>query len=289
MSRTLAFTLAIAAATSCGPEREPETSGVALEDAAELFGEAFCEPRAECCSPFEVPSVAECESTMEQTVTAVRDVAEAEELTYDPSCWAATVEHLRERGCEADPAPDEAECRAPCWPFHGGQQLGEYCTVYEVNVTDCAQGLECAPPFCEGGNCKEVCRDPCARSELGERCLDVPCERGLSCDVLLDECVPTPEIGEPCVWGSGCGEGAMCDDATDECVPGVEPDELGAPGTPCNSYLQCESGSCPAGYCAEHPERGEPCTGRCADGLECSATTSTCVDPSPSICTDDPL
>jgi len=150
----------------------------------------------------------------------------------------------------------------------------------------CIQGLACqnSPDYGSA-----TCVEPAAADE---DCRDRPCAEGLSCDVMLDECVPTPAIGEPCVWGSGCGEGAMCDDATNTCVAGADaedPDALGPPGTPCNSWRQCRSGSCPAGFCAALPGPGEPCSLGCADGFECSMDTFTCVEPAPSICTADPL
>jgi hypothetical protein len=291
MSRTVAVAWMLVA-IGCSVDRGLESSGLALEDAPDAFATEYCERRADCCSPFDVPSVAMCALTTEQSMTTMLALADANDLTYDPSCWGATMELLREDDCEAQLQPALDECRPRCSPWHGDQQVGEYCTVYELNVTDCAPGLVCVLPYCESGDCKEVCRDPCARAELGERCLNVPCDDGMLCAVLDDECVPTPAIGEPCVWGSGCGDGAMCDDASDTCIEGVEPGELGAPGTPCNSWMQCESGSCPAGFCADHPDPpdlGEPCTDSCTDGLECSATTSTCEEPGRSICTADPL
>ncbi len=272
--------------------------GLAIEDAPMAFYDSYCARLADCCSPFDVPSVSQCMLSIDQQIAAMQAIADNDGLVYDPTCWPARIEELDAAGCGAPPIEEEGDdCRPPCTAFHGDQQVGEYCTLYDVAVTDCAAGLECAMPFCEQGGCKEVCRDPCARSALGERCLDVQCEDGLLCDVLEDECVPAPDIGEPCVWGSGCGEGAMCDDVNDTCVPAEpadddsddEPEEdLQPPGAPCNAYWQCQSGDCPNGFCADLPGRGEPCSSACAGGLECDADTATCTDPDPGICEASP-
>jgi hypothetical protein len=287
---TLAWALAAAACDRVVDGDAASNEGLAVEDAPAAFHEDYCARLTKCCSPFEVPSVAECMLGIDQQIAAMQVIAENDGLVYDPTCWAETLEHLEAQACDPpSTSENDDECRPPCKAWHGEQQIGEYCTIYEVDVTDCANGLACTMPFCEQGDCKEVCLDPCARAALGERCLDVQCHDGLLCDVLEDECVPTPEIGEPCVWGSGCGEGAMCDDESDECVPADTPEEMGQPGAPCNSYRQCASGSCPAGFCAELPGRGEPCSEICAEGLECDPATSKCADPGPAICDAAPL
>lgn len=46
------------------------------------------------------------------------EIAEAEELTYDPMCWLAEVEHLRDRDCAGEPFDDD-ECTPLCRPWHG--------------------------------------------------------------------------------------------------------------------------------------------------------------------------
>lgn len=269
--------------------------GLAIEDAPAAFHESWCARVAECCSPFEVPSVAECSLSIDDQITAMKEIADERGLVYDPACWAARIDELDALGCEAPPTEDDDdECRPACMPWHGDRQVGEYCMVYDVaGLTDCAPGLACAMPYCEQGDCKEVCLDPCARSALGDPCLDVQCEAGLLCDVIENECVPAPAIGEPCVWGSGCGEGAMCDEDVDECVPteptsddgdGDDDPELQPPGAPCNAYWQCQSGDCPNGFCAALPGSGEACSLGCADGLECDDETAVCTDPDPGIC-----
>jgi hypothetical protein len=296
----LAVALAITGCDRVVDSDATPSGGLAVEDAPAAFHDAYCDRTAECCSPFTVPSVAQCMSDIDQRIGVMKVLAEDDGLVYDPECWADAIARLDAQGCDTPSAPeeDDGECRPPCKPWHGDQQVGEYCTLYDVDITNCAKGLACAMPFCEQGSCKEVCLDPCARAALGERCLDVQCDEGLVCDVLEDECVRAPEIGEPCVWGSGCGEGAMCDDAIDECVPAAppedddedEPDEdLEPPYAPCNAYWQCQSGSCPNGFCAELPGRGDACSDICAEGLECDAMTSKCIEPNPLICDAAPV
>jgi hypothetical protein len=223
-------------------------------------------------------------------LAAMRASAVNNGLVYDPSCWGATIEVLRRDECDARFDEDDDDCAAPCRPWHGQREIDEYCSYDEFGLTDCAQGLVCAPKFCEEGDCPSVCHDPCARSQAGERCRDVPCADGLACDVEEDTCVTAPALGEPCVSGGGCGEGRRCDDATDTCVSGSEEEPQGAlPGEPCTGHSQCLSGMCPAGYCTALPGEGEPCTNACEEGLVCDDATSLCGPPPSALCTDDPL
>lgn len=288
--RRLALLASLLGVTSCDRIVD-DGGGIALDDAAPVFFTEFCTRQTDCCSPFEIPAMGECQTNVRTQIERMTEIAEDEELTYDPTCWLAEVEHLRDRDCGSEPIDDG--CTPPCRPWYGHQEVGDYCSTYDFALSNCGPGLVCAPSVCPASDCPLVCHDPCARAELGEPCLDVPCEVGLVCDVVGDACVRAPEIGERCLPGSVCGEGAMCDPDTNACVPAVADapgDAPGAPGAPCNAYWQCESASCPAGYCADGlPGEGEECTGRCSSELVCDATTGRCGAAGPAVCTDDPL
>ena len=111
---------------------------------------------------------------------------------------------------------------------------------------DCADDLVCLWIWGEGVSTDwGTCEPPLV---LGEVCGPWDCELGLHC------ADPMP-------------------DDTDRTMICVEADPVGAP---CMGHRTCDTRYCPAGYCAEPPELGEPCPADiCAEGYDCIVGTCT--------------
>jgi hypothetical protein len=136
-------------------------------------------------------------------------------------------------------------CEEDCQYFFGDQPEGAACEAVGHRMSDCEEGLICAPD--------RRCHQPCDYSfiaPLGGWCGPargmwfVTCDAGLRCGPE-GTCQPAAAIGESCVDNFGCAIGGWCDTETNLCT------SVGADGTPCVTDDQCESMVCVEGRCLE--------------------------------------
>lgn len=308
-------------AISCDRGEDDEPTILPIGEAVDALDDAYCQRVVDCgCDEEWQPTPAECREQMETSIAAWREDGESHGLVYDGSCLGTMVDQLDDLGCDPpgdgndEDAPD---CVRPCNIYHGTARAGEACHRYDT-FGDCAQGLECSVEICDAEDCTGTCRDPCRRAEIGERCDDVQCvegatcdyttgrcrslgdegdgcfdfgcREGLACDFENDRCVTLPSAGEPCFQGQ-CAEDFFC--VTDPVDPTIQ--TCNAPGElddPCMGHRQCESGYCPAGFCKELPGDGETCFGTCADGYSCSGVVdemTVCEKAAPAVCQGNPI
>lgn len=282
----------IASLLACDAESDAP-SKVALADAEDVFERAYCERMFSCrCEQgryFE--SIAACMDLVRIQVDQLRDVPPMAGVTYDPRCLGERKDQLDELGCDATTAEPDASCVAPCQPWHGALGVGASCRSSDDGYSDCAQRLRCNIESCDtdpmtGENtCTGTCADPCAS--------DGPCAGGCGddawCDFETNTCQPLPHTGEPCNAAGLCHAPDFC--ALDPDDPTIT--RCFAPaalGDPCMGHSQCESGYCPAGACAELPQKGESCAGTfaCARGLQCDNASMKCVVADALVCQQSP-
>jgi hypothetical protein len=152
-------------------------------------------------------------------------------INFDQDCVDRIAAALSSASC--DLAVPLMSCGDYCKIYYGTRFEFQPCS----DETQCAQGLVCS---------NFECRDPCTVQTVGE---------GESCESAT--CAP----GLECVSG---------DDIPPTCLPTDDGGGLGV-GAPCMGHSECASGSCPAGFCADLPGAGEPCSdsGTCRDDLTC--------------------
>lgn len=181
-------------------------------------------------------------------------------ITFDQACVDLFADRLSIAACDAALPP--LACDELCKIRYGTRFAGQPC----VDDDQCAQGLVCV---------FEECRDPCTVQTVGEgeSCEFAVCAAGLVCS---DDGAPT------CVATAGGGDfcGEQRCDPTSWCDFGdpVEPRcrSRGSVGAPCTGHSQCTTGNCPAGFCADLPGEGEPCSGgRCREGVTCVRSEAT--------------
>lgn len=146
-------------------------------------------------------------------------------------------------------------------------QLGDPCSD-----TGCDTGLSCG----FDGRCRTL-------GDIGSSCDEVGCREGLLCDYGDGNgtCAAPPPAGEPCLSGE-CARGAFCDPTDFTLCIAAQP-----LATPCTGHRQCASGYCPAGFCDERPQVGDPCAGSlvCDVGASCDgAVCRPSVTHGPAVC-----
>jgi hypothetical protein len=152
-------------------------------------------------------------------------------INFDQDCLDRMAAALSAASC--DLAVPLMSCGDYCKLYYGSRFEFQPCG----DESECAQGLVCF---------NSECRDPCTVQTVGE---------GESCETAV------------------CAPGLECfsdDEVPPTCLPDGGGGGLGV-GEPCMGHSECASGSCPAGFCAELPGAGEPCTedGGCRDDLTC--------------------
>lgn len=186
----------------------------------------------------------DCFEAVYPDIAASVERARAAGLTYSQECDGASFEYGR---------PPEAEtgawlpCEEDCQLFFGEQPEGAACEAYGLRMSDCAQGLVCAPD--------RTCHRPCTyafSAAEGHYCGTargmwfVQCEPGLACGAE-GTCEPAAEVGQACDAAMLCAVEGWCDAATDTCVP------RSAVGSACMDASECASDLCVDGLCIEAP------------------------------------
>ncbi len=134
-------------------------------------------------------------------------------------------------------------CDDDCQFFFGDLPEGASCESLGHRMSDCAQGLVCAPD--------RICHQPCDYSFIapeGGFCGPargmwfVTCDAGLACGAE-GTCEPAAAIGAACDAATACAVEGWCDPDTSSCVA-----RLAADG-PCVEHGQCVSDLCIEGVC----------------------------------------
>ena len=137
------------------------------------------------------------------------------------------------------------DCANDCQFFHGDLPEGASCESFGHRMSDCAQGLVCAPD--------RTCHRPCTYSFTapeGGFCGPargmwfVTCDAGLACGAD-GTCEPAVAIGAVCDSATPCAVEGWCDPDTSSCVA-----RSTAP-SPCVEHEQCVSDLCVDGLCIE--------------------------------------
>jgi len=192
---------------------------------------------------------------------------------FDQECADRIAQAIAETSC--DRLIPEIACADYCKIFYGTRFEGQPCD----ESRDCAQGLICLGE----------CRDPCKLETVGEGqvCEFAQCEPGLSCVQIVDgddesppTCVRPDGGGEPCGEDT-CSSTSWCDNNGPD---GPRCRARGGTGAACMGHSQCTTFYCPAGFCAELPGDGEPCSvdGQCRAGSLCVRSED---DPQQGTCT----
>ena len=195
-----------------------------------------------CCQDSEVPFdlAGECRDAVSGPITDSVDAARNAGLTYDAHC---VDEVLRGTGCMNLESGTFASCEQDCQIFHGQGQEAAPCIAYGHRMSDCAQGLICAPD----GSCHQPC-DYDLVAPAGGYCGPargmwfVTCAAGLACS-SEGLCEPGVALGDSCAGGLSCAVGGWCEPQTEACVADL-PD-----GTTCTEHEQCASKVCKQGAC----------------------------------------
>jgi hypothetical protein len=242
----------------CDPSGDDPPRQVAFEDAQEVLEAEYCELLFSCdCQGMALESLEACGEYVRSSLEQVQPPPGVEGLVYDPYCMGELIDGIAALGCST-PTDDDADSCQRCFLYHGEKREGEVCHAASHGIdsySDCGKRLRCNATECSGTTCTGTCVDPC----LG---------------------IGSPPCG-------GCNDGSYCDPATEQCMPIAEGK---ANDEPCTGHAQCDSGYCPAGFCAQLPEKGESCEGTfvCAEGLTCDFATSTCVHVDAYLCTHLP-
>lgn len=192
--------------------------------------------------------------------------------------------------CAWAPEHDERRCTEP-------PARGEECPSWQ-----CAEGLECQlvgdVPTCtdlpaagepcpmnrcaEGADCRNLNGNPVcvARPGPGEACPNWECAEGAVCiwDTSMQPvCVDLPGFGESCFDTNRCEPGLACtydQDGYRVCdLPpaiGESCEMTNACGT--DAYCDRPARGPEHQICTKLPGKGEPCSGQCADNLDCIDT-----------------
>jgi hypothetical protein len=281
----LAFALV---ATGCDEGEDPPPTVLPIGDAADAFIESWCERLLDCDCPMGVITQADCRDQVEARIGGMRDIGEDSGLLYDGACLGATLDRLDDRGCGPYESDDDDGCQQPCNSYHGTRGVGDSCQQFG-NYSDCAQGLSCEYDETEL-EVTMICRNPCARADVGESCDRINCVEGAWCEWQEaggGVCRSLPKLGDECPQNQ-CADGLFC--VVDPVDPTISECRAPAPlGESCMGHVQCESHYCPAGFCQELPGAGDECFGVCGAGLDCDFETNKCVEATPAVCSDYPI
>jgi len=245
----------------------------------------------------------DCEETLGLTWDARLEAGESRGLTLDAVCLDSTLARMQAQECRWPASSLGPVCETFCAVYHGELQLGDACTAYDIQVSDCAQGLACSE-----GRCAEPCAalggaltgESCRNPEFGDQFEE--CVQGLQCDWESQVCVTLADVGQSCNtqncmpglwcdWNSdvcraGAAEGASCDQA--ECAEQLYCDwsndfpvcrNYAGSGASCQN-AQCDTGlvCSNAQVCTEPPGPGQVCaSGQCASGALCDWEVERCV------------
>jgi hypothetical protein len=181
---------------------------------------------------------------------------------FDQACADRIAAAIAETSC--DRLIPEIACSDYCNIYYGTRFEGQPCDASR----DCAQGLVC----------RGECVDPCKLESVGEgeSCEFAQCDAGLNCvetdtnddGQLPPTCVrPDGGGGQPC-GEETCSSASWCD-TSDPSAPRCR--ARGGTGAECTGHSQCTTFYCPAGFCADLPGDGEPCSdeGDCRPGTLC--------------------
>ena len=276
--------------------------------------QAECDMLFTCgCEYVGYADAAACVKAIEVEWAGIRGVAAKAGLTADLACFQST-RPFAAYGCqsatEVVEGADPTRCER-CQHAYCTKTVGERCTSFGERMSECAQGLVCAP------GPDPVCIDPCAIAGEGEPCYFLPCAEGEPCSyVPVHPCADglqgwggvclAPGVGDHCEAWLKCAEGLACFGDTCTIPPG-----LGEPCLASEGFYYCGEGTCdleamvcvtPAGLgedctdidcgadylcdsvtnlCAAPPSDGQPCLNEtyCAEGLVCDSKAQLCVVP----------
>jgi hypothetical protein len=200
-----------------------------------------------CCGPddkdrpFELAQ--ECQdSPVRAYIEQSAEAARAAGLSYDGYCMYEIVGSGWNR-CVDFGSGTLLDCEEDCQIYHGELGEGENCEAYGHRMSDCRQGLICAPD--------RRCHQPCDYSFVapeGGYCGPsrgmwfVTCGVGLACN-SHGICEAAAATGEACDADTACRLGGWCEPVDGICVPGLPG------GSPCTDHEQCSSDVCKAGVC----------------------------------------
>lgn len=137
------------------------------------------------------------------------------------------------------------DCENDCQIFHGDLPEGTPCDSFGHRMSDCGQGLVCAPD--------RTCHAPCDFSFVapnGGFCgpvrgmWGVTCDAGLACNAD-GTCEPAATLGSACDLTTPCAVEGWCNPDTASCIA-----RRAAP-SPCGEHEQCVSNLCVGGECVE--------------------------------------
>lgn len=222
----------------------------------------YCAQLFACdCQPPMYSSAEVCAAELRRDAEHGRTVVAGTDLVHDERCVAEAAESLAAQSCKsaAEVASQPPTCSV-CAPIHGAREIGAACDEDALlGYSDCDQHLACVAG---------ICRDPCARIEEGQDCLDMSgnslgaCEEGLICGFTTRRCMAPVGEGEACPTYTECGVGLLCVNGSCEAPAAV--------GESCAQKFACVAGAyCDPrdGACHVRAELGE----RCVDPAGCAA------------------
>jgi len=182
------------------------------------------------------------ESPVGDHISKSADAARAAGLTYDGYCVYDIIK-VNWSECLDFGSGSFLGCDRDCQIYYGEVGEGAACEAYGHRMSDCQQGLVCAPDR----SCHQACDHAFVAPEDGycgptRGMWFVACDLGLACD---DEgiCRPAAAVGEACDAATACAIGGWCEPLSGACVAGL------AAGSPCTAHEQCGSEVCKEGVC----------------------------------------
>lgn len=225
-----------------------EDEYLAAQDLPEVMGYWTCvhvsdlDPPFHECSAKPFSSAAQCENVVrpifEDSVQAALDAG----LHYSPECVDRVNDFF---GPPQATSGTWLDCERDCQFLHGDQPEGASCESFGHRMSDCAQGLVCAPD--------RTCHQPCGYSfvsPVGGFCGPargmwfVTCEPGLVCgpDGI---CEPAAGVGAACDAATACAVEGWCNPDSSVCEPRLTAE------SPCGAHEHCLSDLCVDGICVE--------------------------------------
>jgi hypothetical protein len=190
--------------------------------------------------PFSVPKA--CSETVEPYFEDSVQAAMEAGLHYAESCLGRLEEF---EGPPKETSGTWLDCEHDCQFFYGELPEGASCESFGHRMSDCAQGLVCAPD--------RTCHPPCDYSFTapeGGFCGPargmwfVICDAGLACGAE-GTCEPAASLGAACGATTGCAVEGYCDPDTSSCMPRL------TAGGACQEHEQCVSELCIEGTCIQ--------------------------------------
>jgi hypothetical protein len=273
----LALTSAVAAASGCSSDIEPNGADMPRGRFASAYAQALCTSLAHCCSENAVPF------TFGGCTTTARAVAEARLAdpiqggNYDGRLASQCVQAVSAaESVSCDPVPGSiSDARTVCQKvFEGRKAIGE----------SCKSSAECKPVEGQIVGCEGL---PLTDPDAGLLPLSIPRLlegsdlRPLDAPRSTPQCVSFPPM-EPGARCSTPALAALCEitgELACDRVEGICKDRANA-GDPCNGD-GCKAGLvCSAGICSPKVGVGDACADNagCAALLRCDTTTKKCVD-----------